>query len=317
MSPVLDTTFIPPRDREEVVRNAVWKSMVAVDIDHRPAAEDISVRIGLGAVGPIRICSARATAVALRRTERLAREDEEPAVTLGVQMTGSSVIVQNGRECLLRPGELAVYESIAPYTHLFDEGVDYRFIRFPRAALALPDRVLRDITAVPLGSGNPVARLAFPYFSQLAVADDLHQGVHADAVVQPSIELLRAVLTSQHGNSTLARGPLEATLGLRITQYILAHLTDPDLSATQIAAAHGISVRHLYVVLSRAGISLGEWIRTRRLAECKRELAGPNGRLWTIAAVGRRWGFTDATHFSKVFKQTYGISPRAWRDQHG
>ncbi|MGW2354556.1 AraC-like ligand-binding domain-containing protein [Actinacidiphila glaucinigra] len=316
MSPVLDTAFIPPRDREEVVRNAVWKSMVAVDIDHRPAAEDISVRIGLGTVGSIRICSARATAVALRRTERLAREDEEPAVTLGVQMTGSSVVVQNGRECLLRPGEFAVYESITPYTHLFDEGVDYRFIRFPRPALALPDRLLRDVTAVPLGSDNPVARLAFTYFSQLAISDELHQGVHADAIVEPSIELLRAVLTSQHDNASLAKGPLEATLSLRITQYLRAHLTDLDLSAARIAAAHGISVRHLYAVLSRSGISLGDWIRTRRLAECRRELAGPNGRLRTVAAIGRSWGFMDATHFSKVFKQAYGLSPRAWRDQH-
>jgi AraC-like DNA-binding protein len=314
MSPVLDTAFIPPRDREEVVRNAVWKSMVAVDIDHRPAAEDISVRIGLGSAGPIRICSAQATAVTLRRTERLAREDEEPAVTLGVQMTGSSMVVQNGRERLLRPGQFAVYESIAPYTHLFDEGVDYRFIRFPRAALALPDRLLRDITAVPLGSDNPVARLAFTYFSQLAVTDELHQGVYPDAIVEPSIELLRAALTSQHGNSGLARAPLEATLSLRITHYIRAHLADPDLTAARIAAANDISVRHLYVVLSRSGISLGDWIRTHRLAECRRELAGPNGRLRTIAAIGRRWGFVDATHFSKMFKQAYGISPRAWRE---
>ena len=182
-------------------------------------------------------------------------------------------------------------------------------------AKPLIDRLLRDITAVALGSDNPVARLAFTYFSQLAVTDELHQGVHADAVVEPSVELLRAVLTSQHGSSSLAKGPLEAALSLRIAQYVREHLADPDLSAARIAAAHGISVRHLYVVLSRSGISLGDWIRTRRLAECRRELAGPNGRLRTIAAIGRSWGFVDATHFSKVFKQAYGISPRAWRDQ--
>ncbi|MFD3488481.1 helix-turn-helix domain-containing protein [Streptomyces sp. NPDC058665] len=315
MSPVLDTAFIAPRDREEVVRNAVWESMVAVDIDHGPPAEDISVRIGLGSAGPIRICWARATAVTLRRTERLAREDEEPAVTLGVQMAGSSVVVQNGREALLGPGDCAVYESIAPYSLLYDEGVDHRFIRFPRAALALPDGLLRDITAVPLGSDNPVARLAFSYFSQLAVTGELLQGADADAVVAPSVELLRAVLTSQHGNSTLAKGPLEATLTRRVTHYIREHLAEPDLSAARIAAAHGISVRHLYAVLSRSGISLGDWIRTRRLAECRRELAGPNGRLRTIAATGRKWGFANASHFSKIFKQTYGISPRAWCDQ--
>lgn len=315
MSPILDTTRIPPRDREEVVRHAVWESVVPVDIDHRPAAEDISVRIGLGAAGPLRVCSARATAVTIRRTEQLARKDEERAVFVGLQMTGTSLAVQNGRECVLRPGEFTVYESIAPYTLLFDEGVDHHFLRFPRAALALPDRLIRDSTTVALGPGNPVARLAFTYFSQLADSDALHQGVHASAVVEPSIELLRAVLTTQHDNSRLAGEPLEATLSLRITQYVRAHLADPDLSAARIAAAHGISPRHLYAVLSRSGISLGDWIRTRRLAECRRELAGPNGQLRTIAATGRRWGFVNATHFSKVFKQAYGMSPRAWRDQ--
>lgn len=315
MSPVLDTAFIPPQDREEVVRGAVWDSVVAVDIDHGPPAEDISVRIGLGAAGPLRICSARATAVTIRRTERLARKDEEPAVFLGLQVTGTSLVAQNGRECVLRAGEFAVYESIAPYTLLFDEGVDHHFLRFPRELLALPDRLLRDTGTVALGSDNPVARLAFSYLSRLAVSDELHQGVHGDAVVEPSVELLRAVLTTQHGNHRLAQAPLEATLGLRITQYIRNHLADPDLSAARIAAAHDISVRHLYAVLSRSGISLGDWVRTRRLAECRRELAGPNGRLRTIAATGRKWGFVNATHFSKVFKQAYGVSPRAWRDE--
>ncbi|GHB25777.1 MULTISPECIES: helix-turn-helix domain-containing protein [Streptomyces] len=316
MSPVLDTAHIPSQDREEVIRGAVWESVVAVDIDHRPPAEDISVRIGLGTIGPLRICSARATAVTVHRTEQLARKDEEPAVFLGVQMTGTSLVAQNGRECVLRPGEFAMYESIAPYTLLFDEGVDHHFLRFPRAALALPDRLLRDTATVTLGSDNPVARLAFTYFSQLAVSDDLHQDVHADAVVEPSVELLRAVLTSQHGASSLARAPLEATLTLRVTDYIRRHLADPDLSAARIAAAHDISVRHLYAVLSRSGISLGDWIRTRRLAECRRELGGPNARLRTIAAIGRRWGFVNAAHFSTVFKEAYGTSPRAWRDEH-
>ncbi|MEU9745632.1 helix-turn-helix domain-containing protein [Streptomyces niveus] len=314
MSPVLDTAFMPPQEREEVLRHALRESMVAVDIDHRLPAEDISARARFGAVGPLRSGSARATAVTIRRTPRLAREDEEPAVFLSLQISGTSLAAQNGRECLLRPGGFAVYESIAPYTLLFDEGVHQHFFRFPRAALALPERLLRDITAVPFEPDDPLVRLAFTYFSQLAVSEEIHQGGHADAVVVPSIELLRAVLTTRYGDSGLARAPLEAALGLRITQYIREHLADRDLSAARIAAAHGISVRQLYVVLSRSGISLGDWIRTRRLAECRRELAGPNGRLRTVAAIARSWGFVDATHFSRVFKQAYGMSPRDWRD---
>ncbi|MEU8709725.1 helix-turn-helix domain-containing protein [Streptomyces sp. NPDC048565] len=314
MSPVLDTTLIAPQDREEAVRHAVWESVVAVDIDHGPPAEDLSVRIGLGAVGPLTICSARATAVTIRRTERLARKDEEPAVFLGLQVSGTSLVAQNGRECVLRPGEFAVYESIKPYTLLFDKGVDHHFLRFPRAALALPDRLLRETSTLGLGSGDPLSRLAFTYFSQLAASDALHQGARTGAVFEPSVELLRAVLTSQYNNSSLVKEPLEATLSLRITQYVREHLADPDLSPARIAAAQNISVRHLYAVLSRSGISLGDWIRARRLAECRRELADPSRPSRAIAAVGRRWGFVNASHFSKVFKQAYGVTPRDWRD---
>ncbi len=313
---VLDTADVPPQDRREVLRHAVWESIVAVEIEHDYPDRDISARIRPGDVGPLRVFSAQATPVVIRRTERLARRDEEPSVFLGLQMAGTSLVVQNGRECLLRPGDFAVYQSTAPYTLVFGEGVDHHFLRFPRAALTLPDRWLRDIAAVPLRSDDPVARLVFSYFSQLAASEELHRGENADAVADPSIELLRAVVASRHGGSDPADGAPEAALRLRITRYIRDHLADPDLSAARIASVHGISVRHLYAVLSRSGIRLADWIRTRRLAECRRELAGPAGRQRTIAAIGQSWGFVDATHFSKVFKRAYGVSPRAWRDQH-
>nr|WP_308287835.1 helix-turn-helix domain-containing protein [Streptomyces griseoincarnatus] len=172
----------------------------------------------------MRICSARATAVTIHRTAPLARrDDEKPAVFVGLQVSGSSLVAH---------------------------------------------------------------------------------------------ELLRAVLTSQRGAADLARGPMEATPGLRITRYIRQHLADRDLSAARIAAAHGISVRHLYAVLARSGISLRDHVHPQRLAECRRELAGPHGRARTIAAIGRRWGFVDAAHFSKVFKRAYGMTPRDWRGLH-
>jgi AraC-like DNA-binding protein len=81
-----------------------------------------------------------------------------------------------------------------------------------------------------------------------------------------------------------------------------------------IAAAHNISVRHLYAVLSKAGISLGDWIRAHRLEECRKDLARPGSRSITIASIARRWGFTDAAHFSRVFKEAYGLTPKEWRD---
>lgn len=314
---VLDTSAVAPPEREDLIRHALWESFSRIDIQHHGPEERIGARMGLGAVGPLKVCSARGTPVTLRRTERLARGDHAPAVFLGLQVTGTNVVGQYGRQCRVGPGSLVVFESTAPYSLSFEQGVDYLSLRIPRETLALPERVLRAVTATAFGPANPTARLAFTYFSQLAASEELRGGSGAEALVHPSVELLRAVVVSQFGGVLPGRAKVpEAPLSLRITQYIRDHLADPGLCAPRIAAAHGISVRHLYTVLARSGISLGDWIRAHRLAECRRELAGPQGRLRTIASIGRTWGFVDATHFSKAFKHAYGISPRAWRDQH-
>jgi AraC-like DNA-binding protein len=313
---MLDASVVAPPERKDTIRRALWKSFSQVDIDHHTSQDDIAARMALGTVGPMKVCSAQGTPVSLRRTQRLARGDHQPAVFLGLQVTGTNLVGQHGRQCIVGPGSLVIFESTAPYTLRFEQSFGYLSLRIPREALALPERMLREAAAVTLGPDNPTARLAFTYFSQLAASEELRAGTYAESVVGPSVELLRAVVTSQLADAAPAGAASDELLGLRITQYVRTHLADPGLSAPRVAAAHGISVRHLYNVLSRLGISLGDWIRSRRLAECRQELAGPYGREHTIAGIGRRWGFMDATHFSKAFKQAYGMSPRVWRDLH-
>jgi AraC-like DNA-binding protein len=129
----------------------------------------------------------------------------------------------------------------------------------------------------------------------------------------PTIELIRAAMTSSLPDGHFTRQTMHDTLELRIKQYLEQHLGEADLDAARIAAAHHISVRHLYTMLARMGISLGEWLRLRRLEKSRLDLAGREGPSTTIAAIARRWGFADPTHFSRVFRAAYGMSPREWR----
>lgn len=314
---VVDASTVHPGELEDTVRHALWQSFSRVDVDHHSPTGRISGRMRLGSVGPIRVCSARATPVTVRRTARMVRDDDERAVFLGLQMSGTNLVTQYDRQSLVGPGNLVIFESDVPYTLHFGQGVGYHSLRIPRRALALTDRALREIAAVPLGPDDPTARLAFTYFAELASSEDLRRGARAEALVAPSVELLRAVVGCRLDGSGGGRNPrVEAPLDLRITQYVREHLADPSLSAARIAEAHGISTRHLYAVLARSGVSLGDWIRSCRLAECRRELAEPSGRHRTVAGIGRRWGFVDASHFSRVFRQEYGMSPRDWREQH-
>ena len=58
---------------------------------------------------------------------------------------------------------------------------------------------------------------------------------------------------------------------------------------------------------------VGEWIRAQRLEGCRRDLARSGRTAPTIAFIAHRWGFGDATHFSRTFREAYGMSPREWR----
>jgi AraC-like DNA-binding protein len=99
-------------------------------------------------------------------------------------------------------------------------------------------------------------------------------------------------------------------------QFVKMHLTDPELSIAMVVHEHGISERYAYLVLSRSGIALADWVRTQRLAGAARELARTADPEQTIAEVAYRWGFADHATFTRAFRRSYGLSPRDYRRTH-
>jgi AraC-like DNA-binding protein len=184
----------------------------------------------------------------------------------------------------------------------------------PIDRLALPHELITQSCAVTLSAEHPVADLAATYFRRLAARLDDFDLPDANAIAAPSIELVRALITTHLDAAELGKDAVHATLQLRILEYLGAHLREPDLKAAQVASEHHISVRQLYKVLPAAGVTLGDWIRAERLAGCRRDLVDPATRTTPIASIARRWGFTDASSFARMFRTAYGVSPRQWRD---
>ena len=93
--------------------------------------------------------------------------------------------------------------------------------------------------------------------------------------------------------------------------HIEEHLTNPGLSADQIAAAIGISERQLSRVFAADGTSVPRHVLTRRLQLAYSILAAPppaRGEAGeTVADVAARCGFTSADYFSHVFRQHFGL----------
>ena len=93
--------------------------------------------------------------------------------------------------------------------------------------------------------------------------------------------------------------------------YLNAHLTDPALRVEAVAQRAGISRRYFErLFLAELGTSAREYILARRM-ELARELL-LNERLG-VGDVATRVGFTDAYHFSKIFKEKCALSPSVYK----
>ncbi|MFB7234907.1 helix-turn-helix domain-containing protein [Streptomyces sp. NPDC056269] len=316
---LIDSTVMVPGERAEAIREAIWSSVVRVEITHQPDPRLIRTSGVISRVGPLTVCSVRANATIVRRTPALARDDMEPSVFVGLQVTGSSMVVQDGREAVLRPGDLALYDTTRPYTLLNRDGIHQHYFRVPRAELALSERLLKITTAVPFCRRDPLADLTATYLRRIArrqARSAASPTPGLEAAGRPSIELLRALIAARLGDHRAAFQAADETLCLRVMDYVRAHLGDHDLTPARVAAHHHISLRQLYKILSRNGVHLSEWIRSQRLERCREELASASARHRSIASVGYRWGFPNAAHFSRIFKHVFGLTPRDWRELH-
>ncbi len=99
----------------------------------------------------------------------------------------------------------------------------------------------------------------------------------------------------------------------RVCQTIETMLAEPDLTLDRVAEADGISARSLQKVFAAARQNFSTYLRTRRLERCRLDLTSPMFASLSISEICFRWGFNGSAHFSRAFKDQYGVSPRDYR----
>jgi AraC-like DNA-binding protein len=308
----LDASALPPPERAGHVRQVIWSSVARVDLTHGADPARIRATGTITQLGRLTICSISANATSAARTSRLVR-DGAAFLIVGLPVYGTIRIAQAGRETAVRPGDLVVYDTTEPYTVTVEQGVRGHWFRLPLESLALPENVIRRASASRLDCQQPLVDVVSGYLRHLAQSAVSLDHCHVEQVDHPTAELVRALVRAQAVGADDVHEALESTLAARILEYARHHLSDPDLRAAAIARAQHISVRHLYAVLAASDVSLGDWIREHRLEEIRRELASRESNRRTIEAIARRWGYGDATHFGRTFKQAYGMTPSEWR----
>jgi AraC-like DNA-binding protein len=247
-----------------------------------------------------------------RRSAEHIQSTPEPGYFLVCQLAGHSVLrPQDGPGADLRPGDFTIASAQQPYTWSFAGGDSAVFsLRFPASLLDVPRQVIRPVEARTLSSREGFGRHLAPFVTAIAHDADLLGGPAGGRLARNLIDLFATGLAELLQRDGTGRS---VPLFLRVSDYISANLADATLDASAIAKAHHISVRYLQALFQEQGTTVTDWIRERRLAGCRRDLADPALRESSIADIALRWGYADPAYFSRRFRFEFGETPREWR----
>jgi AraC-like DNA-binding protein len=101
-----------------------------------------------------------------------------------------------------------------------------------------------------------------------------------------------------------------------IQACIQKYSTAADLTCDRVAEYCGISPRYVCYVLRANNTSFSDLLWSQRLPSARDWLISESFRRYPIHKVACMAGFKSAAHFSRMFKSTYGISPKEYRAQH-
>jgi len=308
MAVLLDTAVLPRQNRAEALDAALRYATLPHEVIH----EDVSAvhgRIDLWEFGAASLMRQHGSGIRMTRTATQLRTSAPERISLSLLTRGRWAYTQRDYSQTVASGQAQLV--LTDLTSAFD--YDRRGVGGSHSLLVDVDQLNLPVDVIRTASSqltsSPLYRLMRDHVAELSKVADALTSAERAMIGRGTTELVRALIASAARHAG-AREAMTGSLMTRITTYLHRHLTEPDLSPARIARAHNISVRWLYDNWTDE-LSLVQWIIRERLELARRELAGPQTQ--SIATVARQCGFTDPAHFSRRFREAFGMSPREWR----
>lgn len=245
--------------------------------------------------------------------DRVAQASHDPdCLKLLIQTSGSSLIRQSGRTVDFGNGTPVIYDPTLPYALVNRTPVRLVMLQLPRrafrarlltafAAPIVPRHDLSGLWQVLLAT----LRSSLDEANRLELSDRAGLG----AVF---VEMVRPLLEEPIGEEHTRAQSLDILLA-RCKSFIDAELASPDLGVERIASRMGCSPRYVFRTFETVGVTPMQYVWEARLTRARRDLAVQAGARQSITEIAFSNGFSSSAHFSRAFRERFGISPRDHR----
>jgi AraC family transcriptional regulator, positive regulator of tynA and feaB len=309
---IFSTISVHPRDRFDYWHSLACKQIVG----HDSVPEDrLAFQAGIkaGKFGNLDLVEFSNSPMQVSHTFAHVDRTSPDTVFLCYQLSGSLLVVQNGREVQLDGGTLMLLEPRLPYDARFSRDSKTLLIKVPRRELRARVGRSRELIGHRVTNARADDDLALSVTAKLPVLAGRTDSITEQMVGNHVLDLIGLSLARAIGSATCRLSNSKAFLLAQIRSAVEANLTDPDLDGQKVAAIVGITVRYANALLAEQDSSLHRLILSRRLSRCRFALEDPGQVHRTIAEIAQGWGFSDMTHFGRCFKAAYAVSPREYQ----
>jgi AraC-like DNA-binding protein len=310
MKTVFSTMDLEPKKRFSAWQEAICEHYLKVNVSSREDHDNYEGFISKSVVGPVAVTDVFLSAQDIVRNHKHIAQLDKDCFYIMFPSRGSLLVEQAGQQLVSTPGTAVLFDTVQPYRLRCRDHLQSMYLEMPRSILLnrCPADKLSKIIALNFADG---LGWALATFCKLIAADA--ESLSPEIASHVAIEV--ANLLALHIDSELVRKPIGENLSCKfrlqlVKSYIDSRLDDPDLTPGIIARDNGISLRYLHYLFKFSGISVSEWVREQRLKKCYQKLTSAKFEESSITSIAFSLGFNSSSHFTRLFKQKFGMTPR-------
>ncbi len=296
--------------------NEVYSSKFARVTFNPLNREQFAAELKVGSVGALGIARFNSEPTDIERTRTHIAQSRRRLFAFGLQLRGRGIFSHYGHETLLEQGDFTLCDNAMPHKLRFAGPAEFIFLRTSaedlKSYFPFPERVCGMKLPAQQGFTEAAALMAQSLWHQ--VERGLPEKFNA-MVVRNVMETL-ATSYAMSFDPWISDTSAVVARRVEAKRFIEAHLKDPGLSPRAIAASLRLSPRYLRMLFSGEQETISAYILRRRLEECARQISSSLWRGRTLTDIAFTWGFNSAAHFTRVFRDHYGMTPRQYREAH-
>ncbi|MET3415175.1 helix-turn-helix domain-containing protein [Methylobacterium sp. 1030] len=237
--------------------------------------------------------------------------DQHGRISVTFQLAGEATTQQLDRASIQRAGDFTVHDH-KPIVFSSSMGSQAIRLELPRVRLENVLGSARHYAALTVGAELASAQLTTRFIQELIRVGNQLSPDATTRMAVVAVDLIVASIAERMAKE-LPR-PLHGTVVVqRAKAFVEANFGDPTLDPPQLAAAVGVSLRRLQELFHERGQHISDWIWQRRLEAAAKRLADPGCVHLPIGTLAYGCGFASQSHFSRRFKDRFGMSPRECR----